>query len=471
MQHTRRERKNKSFSSSPVILTIIMLTIIIYIVMHLVEHTTTRTPAIYEVKSGYLSQNDTMRGVCVREEKTVKSASSGHINYFVGDGHRVGVNTYVYSIDNDGAIYEYIRETKDDLDKRELNDLRDLSRSFEEHFDSIDFESVADYRSRVDNFLTNLKADRALNRLKKLQKKTTLSFSKYKASETGNIAFYTDGYENKTIQELKDDGMSSVDESSYERAVIRNNDVINKGDVAYKLLVNESWYMMCKIDAVTYGKLNEKIRNSGSLDGHVNVSVRFMLDNTFTNALLEVLKNNDSYYAVLSFRDSAVRFLNYRYLTIELQLAQIKGLKIPITSVVTKTFFSIPKEYIVKGEGKDNNGVILKAVDKKGKLISTFVEVNKINKDETMAYVASDELKHGDMIENPLNARMSYTLNETESLNGVYNVNKGYSVFNYIEIADKNDQYYIVNDIRSELNEYDHIILDAGTATENMLLN
>ncbi len=53
-------------------------------------------------------------------------------------------------------------------------------------------------------------------------------------------------------------------------------------------------------------------------------------------------------------------------------------------------------------------------------------------------------------------------MGQTGSLQGVYNINKGYSVFRQIEILAENNEFYIVQKgTRYGLNVYDHIILDA----------
>ena len=53
-------------------------------------------------------------------------------------------------------------------------------------------------------------------------------------------------------------------------------------------------------------------------------------------------------------------------------------------------------------------------------------------------------------------------MGQTGSLQGVYNINKGYSAFRQIEILAENNEFYIVQKgTRYGLNVYDHIILDA----------
>ena len=51
----------------------------------------------------------------------------------------------------------------------------------------------------------------------------------------------------------------------------------------------------------------------------------------------------------------------------------------------------------------------------------------------------------------------------TASLQGVYNINRGYAVFKQIEILEENGEFYTIKENTSYgLNVYDHIVLDAS---------
>ena len=59
--------------------------------------------------------------------------------------------------------------------------------------------------------------------------------------------------------------------------------------------------------------------------------------------------------------------------------------------------------------------------------------------------------------------RDRYQIGQTASLKGVYNINKGYSVFKQIEVLDSNDEYCTVKkNMKYGLSVYDHIVLDAS---------
>ena len=62
-------------------------------------------------------------------------------------------------------------------------------------------------------------------------------------------------------------------------------------------------------------------------------------------------------------------------------------------------------------------------------------------------------------------------MGSTRALKGVFNMNKGYTVFKEIEILDSNREYYTIKKGASYgLSVYDHIVLDASLVTEGQIL-
>lgn len=76
----------------------------------------------------------------------------------------------------------------------------------------------------------------------------------------------------------------------------------------------------------------------------------------------------------------------------------------------------------------------------------------------------------GDYIVKPDSADR-YQIGVSASLQGVYNINKGYAVFKQIDVLVSNDEYYTVKkNMTYGLSVYDHIVLDAKTVTEGELI-
>ena len=80
------------------------------------------------------------------------------------------------------------------------------------------------------------------------------------------------------------------------------------------------------------------------------------------------------------------------------------------------------------------------------------------------------EFKNGDYVVKPQSTER-FQIGQTASLQGVYNINRGYAVFKQIEILDSNDEYYTVKQGTSYgLSVYDHIVLDASMVQEGQIL-
>ena len=64
-----------------------------------------------------------------------------------------------------------------------------------------------------------------------------------------------------------------------------------------------------------------------------------------------------------------------------------------------------------------------------------------------------------------------YQIGERRSLDGAYNVNKGYAVFKKVEMLESSNGYAIVKKGSGYgLQVYDHIVLDASMVSDGQLL-
>ena len=88
---------------------------------------------------------------------------------------------------------------------------------------------------------------------------------------------------------------------------------------------------------------------------------------------------------------------------------------------------------------------VLKENAKNGSI--EFVEVNIFSRDieNGTVYVSTQNFKDGDTLIKPESSE-KMTLMEKMSLNGVYNVNKGYAVFTQVNILCESEDYYIIEE-------------------------
>ena len=142
------------------------------------------------------------------------------------------------------------------------------------------------------------------------------------------------------------------------------------------------------------------------------------------------------------------------------------GLKIPNSAITKKEFYVIPKNYFMKGNDSDSEGIMVK---RNGG--NEFVSPTIYYETDDAYYIDDEKVDAKDYILRP-NSSEEYRIDtKTDELQGVYNVNKGYAVFKQIVILNQNKEYAIVDKNTSYgISLYDRIALDGSSVKENDLL-
>ncbi|MFQ7529078.1 MAG: hypothetical protein ACLRMN_17020 [Mediterraneibacter gnavus] len=169
------------------------------------------------------------------------------------------------------------------------------------------------------------------------------------------------------------------------------------------------------------------------------------------------------YYGCLDFDKSMIRYADKRYLNVELILEDQSGLKIPKSSVIKKSCYAIPQDYITTGGNSSDSGVMIQDKDS---AVFQQIEIYYVSDDGTN-YVNPESLKAGTTLIKPESSE-TMTVEKTAELSGVYNINQGYAVFNAVEILCESDEYYIIKEGNSYgLSNYDHIVQDGEDVKED----
>ena len=167
-----------------------------------------------------------------------------------------------------------------------------------------------------------------------------------------------------------------------------------------------------------------------------------------------------------------VQFASDRYVTFEIDTEKADGLKIPVKAVTEKEFYLIPLEYMVQGGDTSDTGFMKEVYSDSG-TAAEFVPVSIYYATDEYYYIEKGEdspLQSGDYVVKP-DSQDRYQIGQSASLQGVYNINKGYAVFKQIEIIKSNDEYYSIRKgTNYGLSVYDHIVLDANTVYEGQLI-
>ena len=418
----------------------------------------------YQVNEGSLSTNNIYEAIAIREEKIIASDAAGYVNYFQTEGSRVAVGNLVYTLDESGQLLEYLKSQGSEevsLSDEDLAELRSQIVNFDSSFDVHDFYTVYDFKISLDGTVQKLANGSILENIQSLNEGSgSIKSINYKNSQdTGIVVYSVDGYEDLRLDAMTAD---KFDQTQYEKKQLINNNLVKSGDPVYKICTSEDWSVIIQEkDPDKFEEIKKKEEESGY------IKVRFIKNQDESYGKVSTFTNSDGdNFVMLTFTNSMITFCRDRFLNIELITEDEKGLKIPNSSIVNKSFFIVPKDYVIKHN--DGNFDVLKdKYDEQGNETSELVNISIYNETTSDYYIDNEVLRAGDILIKP-DSNDRYTISKTDSLIGVYNINKGYPDFRQIKILYQNDEYSIVkSNTMYGLNAYDYIVLDSATVDKN----
>ena len=409
---------------------IIFGVILIYVIFHVFSFLTSKNITVYEVNEGTIAENQEYQALAIRQEQIVTAPVAGDIFYFTPDISRAGVRTRICSIDTTGEITDELTAGASDVVDTEALDLSRVSSSigtFSGEYTDMDFQKVYAFKNSLTAEIQQLSSEYLLQQLAD-QVATASSagtFHMLYAQTPGLVVYQTDGYESVTADNFTEE---DLDPSQVTVTDLKGQESVTEGQAVYKLVTSDHWELIAEIDEETASKYE---------DGEY-VEIRFPEDQSTTWAQCQIQQKEDRYYLILSMHDSMDRYASSRFIHIEILSDSETGLKIPNSAITEKEFFTIPRDYY---------------------------------ETEDYYYVDPQDLPRGTTLQKP-DSQDSYLVgSETATLQGVYNVNKGYAVFKQIDILSQTEEYTIVASGTSYgIALYDHIVLQGDEVEENDMI-
>ena len=439
---------------------VIFVIIFIYILFNIFSYFTKTHISVYEVEQGTIAENNTYSGLAIRSESVVYADTSGYVNYYLKDSRKASYNTLVYSIEETGDVAKQIAAAstgQSELSKTNLSEIGEVVDEYTKSYSSDSFYNVYSFKESVDAQIMeaiNLDALDSIGDYTAYAQANNTFHLGY-ATVPGIVAYYTDGYEGVTIDSFEP---SMLNELDYTKTNLKMRDKVTAGDPVYKLVTDETWHIVVPVSLEIYERL---------MDGTA-VQIEFMEDGRKMWVNYEERQLSDGYYLILTLNNSMVRYVQERFIEIELLLDKESGLKIPNSSIIEKEFFKVPKEFFAKGEDSSSKGLLVK--DSASGNIN-FIATALYYETDDAYYIDEEEITAGTVLQRP-DSNETYTVGETATLKGVYNINKGYAVFKQINILYQNEEYSIVETGTSYgIALYDHIALDGTKVNENDLIN
>lgn len=441
--------------------------VFIYLVVTVIMYFTGDTISVYEVREGSIVNDNSYTGLILRQEETVNAEGDGYISYYQNGNSKVKTGMPVYAISPQRLNTESASTGTDDSSETSVSLNAEVQagiiyqlQNFNENYDSDDFSAVYSLKNEITSSLQDAFSSTRTEQLATIISASGLEVSTYTAPRDGIIAFTVDGLESLTKDTFS---AENFDRTAYESKALEDQMKISSGSPVYRLITSEDWSVIVQLDRETAEQFKETIAAEAADENQsVSVKVRIDKDSETMWADLSILSRDGKYYGCLDFDNSMIRYAEERYLNIELILEDESGLKIPKSSVVEEKFYIIPEDYITSGGNSSSEGVMVQQED--GSAVFQPVNIYD-NSGEGEVYVSREDLSEGDILIMP-ESNDTYTVGKTMSLQGVYNINKGYAVFKKVDILCENDEYYIVREGDSYgLYNYDHIVQDGSSVS------
>ncbi|MBR3307413.1 MAG: hypothetical protein IKI75_09195 [Lachnospiraceae bacterium] len=440
------------------VILVILLCFIVYLGYLIIQVLNRKDVASYQVRSGSLAMDNIYRGVILKEEEVVFGSDTGYVLYFAREGEHMGSGDLVYAIDETGSIKDSYSASSGEssLSDTELKELRSEIMNFSAGFSPVRFSECYDFMYSLDGSLLKLENLSVLDTVNSLGTSYASDTIKLRyAPKPGYVIYHTDGYESLSVNGLTP---AIFDESTYEKEQLSNNALLGADTPVYKLLTSENW----SVAIIT------EPERAQELLAEKYVYVRFPKNQQKLWASVEVVPvDAEQSFVILGFNTSVVNFCTDRFLDVELMESNENGLKIPVSSIVHKEFFLVPKDYALDvGEGNSCT-FLRKTFLENGSASSERMEISVYSADDEYFYVDDTQLRIGDYLLKP-DDLAEYPVSMKGELVGVYNINKGYADFRQISIIYQNDEYAIVKpNTRYGLNEFDYIALDASVLKDD----
>ena len=442
---------------------IIFLFIFLYLSFSVYTYMTKEKIQFYEVVPGSIVNDKEYTGIILRSETVYTTSQAGTVNFYVREGRKASVGTRIYSIDETGALAAYLEglsAESNSLSDENLYDLKKQISNFSLSFSDMAFQEVYDIKYNLETAVLEYVNLSALDSLDKASEDIGNQFIQVRADQSGVVSYAVDDYSQLEPSQVN---MGLFSKDAYERKLIKSGKRLEIGAPVFKLISDENWQLMFPMnedDVTKYG-------------GEDKMKLYFPdRDLQLTGAFEMVTGSDGALFGKVSFDKYMVQFVSDRFVSFEIVTDKVEGLKIPVSSVVTKNFYTVPVDYMTRGGDDSATGFLREVYTENGTSVE-FVAASLYNQANGYYYLDTSEkapLKAGDYIVMP-DSTERYQIGPTAPLEGVYNINKGYAVFKLIDIKDTNGEYYTVKrNMSYGLSMYDHIVLDGTTVEEGQIV-
>lgn len=439
---------------------IIFFIIFLYIIFNIFTYFTKKHVSVYEVEQGTIVENNTYQGLALRTESVVNASTAGYINYYLQEFKKAAYNSLICSIDQNGDVTKKIAEankSNNTITDESRTDIGNTINDYVNSYSNTGFYNIYNFKDNLNSQISEAINLQSLNSIGDYTQyaQSNSTFQLNYAPTPGLVTYYTDGYETVTTDSFQP---AMMNELNYKKNNLQDRQTINNGDPLYTLITDENWNIIVNVNEKTY----ESLANTSSLQ------IEFKEDQKKVWTTLTEKQIDGNYYLILALNNSMIRYANERFVEIELLISEKSGLKIPNTAITSKDFFTIPTEYFSKGDDSSDLGVLEKSSTTNS---VTFTPLTVYYSKDDNYYIDKNDITAGTVLQKA-DSSDTYTVNTSASLNGVYNINKGYAIFKQIDILYQNEEYSVVKTGTDYgISLYDHIALNGSNIKEDSFIN
>lgn len=450
-------RKRRSLNIGIIIFTILF----IYIAIQVLIFINKDELAIYEVKVGSNIENEIITGIIFRKEEVIQADESGYIYYLLKDGDRVYKKAPVYSIDDNKAVYEMILDSEEPIkmSAEYINEMKNDIKGFNKRYSDDQFHMIYDFKEKLENTATTIFNNAMISNVEDIANRTgvTSNYKNVLSSRTGVVSYHIDSFEHLNMEDLN---MDIFELENYSLENLKTDEIVGKDAPIYKLVTSENWSIVFPLNEEQLEELKDKD----------SIELTLIDKNVSHRGPLSLIKKGNENYAKVDLDKYMSLYINDRFVEAKLTLNNDEGFKIPVSTIVNRDFNLIPMEYLTVGGDSNAQGAIKVTYNESGEKQYQFTPTKIYYEDGEYAYVSKDEFPIGTLIFME-DKQDEFQIGQTQSLEGVFNVNQGYAVFRRIESLYQNNEYCIIKkDSSYGVSLYDHLALNGDKVVEEAII-
>ena len=400
------------------IIIIIFISFMIYLLLSLIRTYFNDNSLTYTVIRDSMSLVEKTKAFLLMDEEVYKSNSNGYL-YKIYDN-----NTY---ISNDSYVACVIDNVFfDDYNKNEnvntIYNFRKLKSSFRE-IDDVKINIFNTQLNINNNNISNLKS----TTIDYVSNKTNIREA-IKSNSSGIVSYNVDGFENINMDNFDNRYVSML----YKKFNHNNFDIVNNNENLFKIIKSDFYKLLFKSSLNFENNKNDIYVSLKNLNIDTICKV-----NTFYN-------NKGEKYYYIELDNYLINIIDNRIIEIDINLNKNKGLKIPLSSIISMNCYKIPKNYVFFDD--TINSYYVKKINKYGDITNTEVRVLKI--DNNYYYINEkdvyNKISSGEYIKT--DSDVNYLISGQVLIDGVFINDRGIKSFKNIDIIDKNQEYAIISE-------------------------